>query len=48
VNTSIHNEIKLITTLDEVHDYWKEVIFTQCNGLLIDPESLLPFKDTKG
>ena len=44
---SIHNEIKLITSSNEVHGLWMEVISSQSNGLLIDPETLLPYKDTK-
>jgi hypothetical protein len=44
---SIRNEIKLITASDEVHGLWKEVISSNSQGLLIDPESLLPFKDSK-
>ncbi len=44
---SIHNEIQIITASNEVHGLQKEVISSQSQGLLIDPESLLPFKDTK-
>ena len=44
----IRNEIKLITASDRVHNLWKSVITNHMEGLLIDPESLLPMKDTKG
>ena len=44
---SIHNEIKLITSVDDTFKLWKEVISRQLQGLLIDLESLKPFKDVK-
>ena len=44
---SIHNEIKLIMLADDTFELWKEVISHQSQGLLIDPESLKPFKDVK-
>ena len=44
---SIHNEIKLIMSADDTFELCKEVILRQSQGLLINPESLKPFKDIK-
>ena len=43
----IHNEIRLITASNRVHNLWKEVISNHSEGLLIDPVTLQPMKDTK-
>ena len=43
----IHNEIRLITASDKVHNLWKEVISNHSKGLLIDCVTLTPMKDTK-
>ena len=43
----IHNEIRLITASDRVHNLWKEVISNHSEGLLIDPVTLQAMKDTK-
>ena len=43
----IHNEIRLIIASDKVHNLWKEVISNHSEGLLIDPVTLQPMKDTK-
>ena len=45
---NITNEIKIITATDEVHNLWKEVILSQTQGLLINPETLIVWKDSKG
>ena len=45
---NITNEIKIITASDEVHNLWKEVILSQMQGLLINPETLTMWKDSKG
>jgi len=39
-NIVITNEVKLITTSDEVYNLWKEMISSQSQGLLINPEKL--------
>ena len=43
----IHNEIKLITAEEELHNLWKEVISGQLHGLLMNPETLVPYKKSK-
>ena len=43
---NIRNELKIITASDEVHSMWSEMISNQQQGLLTDPETLLPMKDT--
>jgi hypothetical protein len=46
-DVDIHNEIKIITAADDVYNLWSELIASHSQGLLIDPESGLAFKELK-